>query len=73
MMYYYVRYKCVCFFAHRDLFSSSGRGSFLVLLVPGHTGLHGASVGPGRGPWHALWGFKVAKTGKQPRGGIPST
>ena len=30
---------------------------------------HGASLGPGRGPWHVLWGFKVAKIGKSPRGG----
>ena len=50
-------------FAHR-LFSSSDRGSFLVLSAPGHARSppehHGASVGPGRGPWHVLWGFKVA-------------
>ena len=50
-------------FAHR-LFSSSDRGSFLVLSAPGHAGSqpehHGATVGPDRGPWHVLWGFKVA-------------
>ena len=23
-----------------------------------------ASAGPGQGPWHVLWGFKIAKTGK---------
>ena len=52
-------YYCVymCFFCF-----SSGR-SFLVLSAPGHAGSRsptehdGASVGPGRGPWHVLWGF----------------
>ena len=24
----------------------------------------GASVWPGQGPWHVLWGFKAANTGK---------
>ena len=24
-----------------------------------------ASVGPGRGPWHVLWGFKVASNDRQ--------
>ena len=55
-------YKCV-FFARRYFFSS-GRGSFLVLSAPGQEGSlpehRGASVGPGRGPRHALWGLKVA-------------
>ena len=55
------RYKCV-FFHIGNFFSYDG-GSFLVLSTPGHAGSppehHGASVGPGRGPWHVLWGFKV--------------
>ena len=59
---YIIMYKCVVF-AHRHFFSSS-RVSFLVLSAPGHAGSppehHGASVGPDRGPWHVLWGFKVA-------------
>ena len=56
-------YKCV-FFCTSAFFSSSGRESFLVLSSLGHAGSppehHAASVGPGRGPWHVLWGFKVA-------------
>ena len=52
------------FFLHFGNFFSSGRGSFLVLSAPWHAGSppghHGASLGPGRGPWHVLWGFKVA-------------
>ena len=44
-------------------FFSSGRGSFLVLSAPEDAESppehYGASVGPGRGPWHVLWGFKV--------------
>ena len=52
------------FFDHIDILFSSGRGSFLVLWYPGHAGRpsehHGASAGPGRGPWHVLWGFEVA-------------
>ena len=55
-------------FLYLGIFRSSARGSFLVLPVAGHVGglrVHcGASVGPGRGPWHVLWGFKVAKTDK---------
>ena len=51
------------FFAVRHFFSS-GRGPFLVLSAPWHAGSppehHGASVGPGRRPWHVLWGFKLA-------------
>ena len=53
------------FFLHTSIFFSPDRGSFLVLSAPRHAGsppvLHGASVGPGRGPWHVLWGFKVAE------------
>ena len=52
----------------KNMFFSSGRGSFLVLSAPGHAGSppahHSPSLGPGRGPWHVLWGFKVAKIGK---------
>ena len=57
--------KCVCVcFLHIGIFFSPGRGSFLVLSALGHAGSppehQGASVGPSRGPWHVLWGFKVA-------------
>ena len=56
------------FFLHIGLFFSSSRGSFLVLSAPGHAGsppeVHGASLDPGRGLWHVLWGFKIAKIGK---------
>ena len=52
------------FFWHIGILFSSGRGSFLVLSAPWHTGSppehHGASVYPGRRQWHVLWGFKVA-------------
>ena len=55
-------YKFV--FVHIGISFSSGRGSFLVLSAPRHAESppehHGASVGPGRGPWLVLWGFKVA-------------
>ena len=55
---------CECVFLHMGIFFSSGRRSFLVLSAPGHAGSppehHGASVGPGRGPRHVLWGFKVS-------------
>ena len=58
---YITMYKCV--FLHIGISFSSGRGSFLVLSAPGNAGSPpeqwGASVGPGRGPWHVLWGFKV--------------
>ena len=51
-------------FIHIGIFLSSGRGSFLVPSAPGHAGSppehHGASVDPGRGPWHVRWGFKAA-------------
>ena len=54
----------MCFFWHIGIFLSPGRGSFLVPSAPGHAGSppehHGASSGPGRGPWHVLWGFEVA-------------
>ena len=54
----------MCFFCASDFFFSSGRWSFLVLSVLGQARSpperHGASVGPGRGPWHALWVFEVA-------------
>ena len=52
----------MCFW-HFGIFFSSGRGFFLVLSAPwqagGPPGHHGASLGPGRGPWHVLWGFKA--------------
>ena len=54
---------CKCVFLHVGIFPSSS-GSFLVLSALGHAGSppehHGASVGPVLGPWHVLWGFKVA-------------
>ena len=54
------------FVLHVDIFFSSGRGSFVVLSAPEYAGNppehHGANVGPGRGPWHVLWRFKVART-----------
>ena len=50
------------FLLHIGIFFSSRHGSFLVLSAPGHARSppehHGASVGPGRGPWHVLWGLK---------------
>ena len=50
--YYYSMYQMDVF---GNIFFSSGRGSFLVLSVAGHAGdPHGASAGPGRGPWHVL-------------------
>ena len=55
---------CIIFFFLYRHFFSSGRGSFLVLSAPGNAGSppehHGPSVGPARGPWHVLSGFKVA-------------
>ena len=55
---------CINVFFGIDIFFSSGRGSFLVLSAPWHAGSppehKGANVGPGRRPWHVLWGFKVA-------------
>ena len=66
-VYHIAMYICV-FFYTSGFFFSSGRGSALVLSAPGHAGSppehQGASVGPSRGPWHVLWGFKVAKNGK---------
>ena len=63
----------MCFF-YTSAFFLFGRESFLVLSAPGHAGRppehHGASVGPGRAPWHVLWGFKVAS---DHLGSIPST
>ena len=57
--------RCInVFFLHIRHFFLSSRGSFLMLSAPGHAGSppehHGESVGPGRGPWHVLWAFKVA-------------
>ena len=53
------------FFWPFGTFCSSGRGCFLVLSAPWHAGSppehQGASVGPGRRPWHVLWGFEVAR------------
>ena len=64
---YITMYMCVLF-CTSFFFFSFGRGSFLVLSAPGHAWSppehHGASVGPARGPWHVLSGFKVAKIGK---------
>ena len=54
---------CV-FFLPFGIFFSSGRGSFLVLSAPWHTGSPPGpqkSLGPGRGPWHVMWGVKVAR------------
>ena len=57
-------YKCV--FLALEHFFSSGRGSLLVLSAPWHAGSppehQGESVGPGRHPWHVLWGFSVASS-----------
>ena len=54
------------FFWPIGIFFSSGRGSFLVLSAPWHAGSppehQGESVGPGRHPWHVLWGFSVASS-----------
>ena len=65
-LYRFTMYKIVFFFRHTK-FSSSGRGTFIVLSAAGHAGappVHdGASVGPGRAPWRVLWAFKVAKPG----------
>ena len=45
------------------IFFTPGHESFLVLSAPGYAGSppehHGASVGPGRGRSHVLWGLKV--------------
>ena len=53
-----------CVFLHICIFFSTGHGSFLVLSAPQYAWSspehHGAGVGPGRGPWHVLWAFKVA-------------
>ena len=57
------------FFLYIGIFFSSGRGPFLVLSALGHAGSppehHGANVGPDRGPWHVLWGFKVASNHRE--------
>ena len=51
-------------FWHFGIFFSSGRGSFSRALgsaarrKPAWTSR--ANLGAGRGPWHVLWGFKVA-------------
>ena len=54
------------FFWLFGIFFTFGRGSFLLLSAPRHIGSppghHDARLGPGRGPWHVLWGFKVAGT-----------
>ena len=56
-------YKCILW--PFGIFFSSGRGSFLILSAPWHAESppehQGARVGPGRYPWHGLWGFKVAR------------
>ena len=50
---------CV-FLAHWHFFLFRPWTFFLVLSAPGYAPSllehHGASVGPGRGPWHVLWG-----------------
>ena len=57
----------IVFFAHGNFLLFRPRVC-LVLWIAGLEGgprEHcGASVGHGRGPWHVLWGVKVAKTGK---------
>lgn len=46
----------------------SGRGAFPALLTAERARdprvHYGASLGPGRAPWHVVWAFKVARTGK---------
>ena len=47
---------------------SGARGSFLALSAAGHAGgapVHGASLGPGRAPWGALWAFKIETSDNQ--------
>ena len=67
LIYYYFEVLICVFicFCTSACFSSSGRGSILVLSAPGHAGSppehHDASVGPGQGQCHVLWGFKVAR------------
>ena len=65
------------FFACRHFFVFRPRGLFSCSRLRDMQGARAyntaQSVGPGRGPWHVLWGFKVTKTDKQPRGGIAST
>ena len=50
-------------FFHIGIFSLPAAGLFS-LSAPGNAGSppepHGASVGNRRGPWHVVWGFKVA-------------
>ena len=63
---FYIILPCIkVFFWYFDIFFSSSRGSSLVLSAPWHAVSspqhHGASVGPGRPPWHVLWGFKVGR------------
>ena len=66
--YHFILLCSSVLFLRMGIFFSSCRGSFLVLSAPEHAGSppvhHDASVGRVRGPWYALWGFEVAKTGK---------
>ena len=62
----------MCFFFNVCTLFSGARGFFRALSAAGHAGgppVHqGASLGPGRAPWRALWAFQVAKFGKYSRG-----
>ena len=63
-------------FSHIGISCSSDRGSFLALSVAVHARpvwTLGASLGPGRGLCHVLWGFKSAQTGEWPRDPFPTT
>ena len=60
---YYTMYKCV-FLAHQHFFLFRPRVFSRALdsvarMEPGRTPR--VSLGPDRGPWHVLWGFKVAR------------
>ena len=62
----------MCFFFNVCTLFSGARGFFRALSAAGHAGgppVHqGASLGPGRAPWRALWASQVAKFGKYSRG-----
>ena len=64
-----------CTFLHIYMPCSAGRGSFLAHSAAGYAGdprVHrGASVGPGRAPWHALWTFNVARSSRYARDRFP--
>lgn len=67
---------CTFVFAHRHLFPfqpgvlSGALGCGARREPASHCG---EIPGPGGDPWHALWRYKIAKTGKKPRGRIPRT